>query len=312
VVDLTAKAALRLRVSEGNPDFLKETGFTYDVWMTEVYQPLSDALTSETSSFNTQLSIKDRIFRWSKWFRGSTVLDLAKLTNQSDDTVRKDVRYISKVFAGICAPEVIRPIPLGGEEYKCLKGKLNFASFEEALYAIDVVDIKIPYPEEGQELYWDGKHRQHSIAYLVLIDSYGVARFVMGPALGCMNDQVIWERCEFKSQLSKYLGASDRILADGIFRPKDKTVFITPLMAYLPPAAKQVLRASDLHAVTKQMDLTQSRCRVLIENYFGRLKTNFPRFDPYKMGRKHVDRYFRTACALTNIRNTYIECLRKV
>lgn len=129
------------------------------------------------------------------------------------------------------------------------------------------------------------------MGFIVFVDGEGKARYVHGGLPGAQNDIALWYDSSFCKNINNFINHNDRILFDGIF-------------AFLGPPFICPFRG-DTETLTlrqKKFNEFQREARVIVENFFGRLKTIFPIFgEKWKLAREQLPLCFFNACALTNL-----------
>jgi hypothetical protein len=205
-----ALAKLKIEVSVRNPRFQYRTGFPYAIWARHVARPLMQVMEdwrAETNKYRPQRvkSLPDlyRVYRWSMAMRGNSTEHLLDLFNQSKSTTQFDVRVLTILFATYITPRWVRPMGIGSAEYDRRRGADDFHRVPMTVYAGDIINCKGRRPVLNHEGFRDQKHRMYSVGFLVLVDSLGFARVIIGGSPGSFNDINMIQRSEFYSEIDK-------------------------------------------------------------------------------------------------------------
>ena len=207
-----ALAKIKIEVSVRNPRFQYRTGFPYEIWLRYVARPLVKVIEQQRRERNkgrpTRMKcLPDlyRVYRWSMAMRGNSTEHLIDLFHQSKSTTQMDVRVLTTLFATYITPRWVRPMGIDSAEYARRRGSDDFYRVPMAVYAGDIINCKGRRPITQHEDFRDQKHRMYSVGFLVLVDSLGFARVIIGGSPGSFNDINMIQRSVFYSEIDKYV-----------------------------------------------------------------------------------------------------------
>lgn len=285
--------------------FVERTRFTPDVFERVIAPAVLPVIRSRSrhTDFYKPCQLEDtmRLCRYLNVMAEGKYSMPKELFKQSKTTIQRDTLFLSKcVTTGLA--HFMRPIELGSREYHRLKGTNHLSFHRDALYIGDVTPIYIKRPVKDQHIYYNGHRKKHCFNVLSIMDSKGRFRAVYGPYVGSIHDNRIWINSDFCLNIENYLGQDDLIVYDkGLAHThshRDK--ILLPLSTFTGrPLATPAM---------KRFDKRIRKCRVLVENGFGRLKGLWKIADPYTMSNKQevVSAHLHACFILTNIHMMYM------
>ena len=121
-------------------------------------------------------------------------------------------------------------------------------------------------PTYGQREYYNGYKKAHTVDVMFIHDGDGLVRYIRGPQPGSRNDVDIAKTSDICIHPEKYLTPGHNILGDLAFHWIGYPFLCR--IAYQEHYTIQEMNYNKYH----------SKCRVISENFYGRLKSYFPIF----------------------------------
>jgi len=154
---------------------------------------------------------------------------------------------------------------------------LTFTNFPNAVGALDatVVTIWKPSDKEKQKFYYDGKHKDHTIKFQILVGPDGVALHLSQIVEGKKHDKKLFDESDILSFLSydRVVGRATRIVRHQILCDSGYVGINSTI-----PEAQIALKkpaGGELTAEEKAYNKNLSHDRVIVENFFARMKVLF-------------------------------------
>ena len=318
---------LKLQIMRAHVDdpiwFSQNIGYRRSTFHAFIVWPIYLAITrqrheSKRKPRKPTIDVRLRCVRWLMFLKGSKPRDLATMFGQSMSATHKDLAYLSHLVSLYLYPHWVRMIERDSVEYTQLKGRHCFISTEQAIYAADIMKIRIRRPLDMyvQSRFFSAKPGAHALGCCVFVDSMGVARHVMGPVPGAFSDNTYVNYSQFALNHAQYVHMQqfvhthnagllclihrhvrqpDRVLIDGCIGPFASDIFSGPMYKH-----------QDAHYNVPRwirvLDKFHCRSRVLIENYFSLYKNLFPVFQFWTGKRTFVNAHIRAGFVLTNIK----------
>ena len=152
-----------------------------------------------------------------------------------------------------------------------------FVNFPDAFGAVDatVIEISRPYDSENQKKYYCGKHKFHCVKFQCLINPDGQAVHISQVVEGKQHDKKLFDQ----SGLTKFL-TTTKLIAGHLVSER-KIILCdsgyTGINLTHPEAiiTRKRRAGEDLSAEDEEFNRILSSDRIIVENYFGRMKIVF-------------------------------------
>eukprot|EP01084_Bolivina_argentea_P071508 129985_1 len=160
-------------------DFYDEVKMPPHIWLDYILEPMHEYLKwprkwmskinihSKYYPFqkhSTQISIPNRMLRFSMWMAGQTMRALKRYFGQSKTTILRDVIFIAHMINLQLSPSHLYVPEVGSDEYNFLLGNGVFKGlFKHAIYMMDVVKCFIKKPVRFQANYYDKYKSGHTL-----------------------------------------------------------------------------------------------------------------------------------------------------
>ncbi|KAJ6253568.1 hypothetical protein M0813_12981 [Anaeramoeba flamelloides] len=163
-----------------------------------------------------------------------------------------------------------------------------FTNFPQCLAIVDVTVQPIKRPTENQRGWYSGKHKTHVIKSQTINGADGRVMHVYSGINGRVHDIAIWRNSNVEEQFQ-----NNPILADKAY------IGIQHNCQAIIPIRKP--RNRELTENEKSFNKRVSSDRILIENYYARLKNKFKILSyRYRGSITEYKKIFEICCALTN------------
>jgi hypothetical protein len=174
-------------------------------------------------------------------------------------------------------------------------------TFPEASFIVDatVQQIKRPIGSfDDQKQWYSGKHGIYCLKAQVITNMNGVAVHICSGVRGATHDLEIFRKtqCELDTIIEHHEELPDKVLGDKGYQAQDIECLITPHKGRIENLTRTEKAFNDRHA----------KSRIVIENFFGRLKSRYAIISTkYRSDHDHYHDAFSLCCALVNfeIRN---------
>jgi len=314
--------------------FEMRTAFTVGLFRRDVVAPLARFMDGELTSslirkapLYCELPNDLRVLRWLLYCRGARMMDVAWEFGQSLAQTNKDVYYIMSIAGYVLSDQVIKLIEPASREYSLARGGGNFADFPQAVYAGDGMHVKIRRPKKRlrEMVFYDKKHKTHSVNFIMFADGAGRIRSISGPFVGSANDITAYRTSIGQSVSTcvswllklllshththhRWLRPGDKILFDGIMR-QSMEEFIVPRRAHRK-GKKGLYQKLPMPPLDREHDREHGAARVVIEHVFGKMKRVFPVLEPFRGRQKYMGMTVRAVAWLTTVRHYHLSPVR--
>eukprot|EP01083_Nonionella_stella_P002239 6446_1 len=292
--------------------FKKYTRLDPHIFLHYVWYPLKPHLNISREHFmvhdnqehrrrRTQLPNIFRTVRALMCYAGYKMNSLVLIFNQTNGTISMDVKFIGQlIVATLYDGYVYCPTPGSPAYYQTVGSGVFEGIFPHTCYSLDVVKVRIPRPVAHQRDYFDGHHGHHAFGYLCMVNGFGEPVYVYGPYEGRINDITYYTNCAIYREPLRFLLPNDLVFADRIFRYFPPPI-VTPYCGLVVFTLYQLL-----------FNFMHAHCRVLVENFFGRLKSIWRIFLYYPYSLQNLDIHWRACIVLTAIIIKHQDPLRRV
>ena len=167
--------------------------------------------------------------------------------------------------------------------------------FPNAGYVVDATVQKINEPDLSWEIsrqYFSGKHYIYCLKSQVIVTLQGLVVHIVSGIKGADHDKSIFNESidDFLENTSRLEG-ENQIIADKGYVDSDTDVLITPVKGAYYTLSRDALLHND----------KVSKIRIIIENFFGRLKCRYRIMsEQYRGSHGCYPAIFKTCCALVN------------
>ena len=238
--------------------------------------------------------IKYRVIIYLTWLTsGWTIRGLSNMFGLSPSSVQRTISYAMSGMTNSLKKEYLP------EKRSDITSISKFKHFPQALGAVDASLIPIQKPKDSMlnNDYYSGKHSMHGAKIQVTVDADGKAIHISPLIPGRRHDAYLFRNsglAEFMKKVRRGSGRTEithpALLADSGYTGLDEIYYELIVCKKRPP-----------HGELSQKDFeTNSKLhsdRVLVENFFGRLKTTFGILsNPYR-------------CALNSLEDVVITCI---
>ena len=278
---------------EFGPDYIERlTSFTAEE-VDEIMEVCAETL-KPVGPGRRYCDMRYRVIVYLTWLvSGWTIEGLAKLFRMSPSTVQRTITY---VMSGLTYSLRAAYLPVTKEDIHPTR---KFEHFPQAIGAVDATLIQIQKPKERElnNEYFSGKHRIHGAKVQVTVDADGHAMHVSPVIPGRRHDAFLFRQSglpEFMKETRRVSGRTvvthPALLADSGYIGLDEVYYELITSKKKPP-----------HGSLSQKDEETNQKlhsdRVLVENFFGRLKLVF----------KILDGKYR--CSLDSLEHVVITCI---
>jgi hypothetical protein len=169
-------------------------------------------------------------------------------------------------------------------------------NFPNAGFIVDATVQQINKPAgtfEERKPWFSGKHNIYCLKSQVISDLKGTAIHITTSIKGATHDLAIFKMSlpELDMIIDHHTNGQDKVLADKGYQCGEIKCLITPHKGKVDDLSRPQLQFNDRH----------SKSRVVIENYFGRLKSKFAiTANKYRGDHEHYEDIFILCCALVN------------
>lgn len=222
------------------------------------------------------LDAKEKLFIFFSWIStGMSFTKLSALFKVSSSTIHENINYVIKRIKGKL---ISKFLPTSGEEARKIVPSNFFSSFPEAIGAVDTTILKISRPFDiiKQKKYFSGKHKVHCVKFQIVANPDGWCLHYYGHFPGKKHDIKIFEESEINNflQFQKEtrngirINVHPQILADSGYQGAQKNYEEIRFPFKKPPNG-------DITNEEKEFNQKLSRDRIIVENFFGRMKMVF-------------------------------------
>lgn len=169
--------------------------------------------------------------------------------------------------------------------------------FPECGYVVDATVQTIDRPCLSYEKaagYFSGKHSKYCLKSQVIVTRNGLAVHIVSGKKGAKHDKLVFDKSleSFQNEvISHHPNESKKILADKGYQDNASEILVTPIKG------KPLALTSAQNAYNDKL----SKARIIIENFFGRLKKRYQiMFDQFRGTKKDYRIVFEICCALIN------------
>jgi len=219
---------------------------------------------------------KEKLFLFLTW--ASTGLSFSKLSTMLNIPKTKIYRSVIFITNRIRGKLISKFLPVSGEEARGYPQNRKFLNFPNAIGAVDSSIIKIRRPEnnEEQKKFYSGKHKKHCIKFQCIVNPDGICIHYSGIYPGKKHDVKIFEQSrahvffEFSKRLpnGNQIKVRSQLLADSGYQGSHR--FYEEIII---PHKK--LPHQELQQEEKIQNARLSTDRIIVENFFGRMKSLF-------------------------------------
>lgn len=174
-------------------------------------------------------------------------------------------------------------------------------------YIVDATVQQINQPSlewEESSKYFSGKHSMYCLKSQVIVTLKGLAVHVATSYKGSVHDKVIFDETidDFKeSVVSFHDGEPEQIMADKGYQDSQSQYIVSPIKGSFYTLSPQDLSYNE----------KLSKIRIIVENFFGRLKCRYKIIGTkYRGSHAYYELFFKTCCALVNFEIIYGHPLR--
>ena len=169
--------------------------------------------------------------------------------------------------------------------------------FENCGYIVDatVQEIEIPKSSfESKSPYWSGKHQVYGIKSQAIVTFQGVAVHIATGIKAGIHDKAVFDQSyeDFKQKvLSYHQKEPQKIIGDKGYQDNESSVLVTPFKG-------TIFNLKDDQLLFNQ---NLGKIRVIVENYFGRVKNRYRiTKECYRGSLDKYPLFFIMCCALVN------------
>lgn len=247
------------------------------------------------------LDLEVRLVILLQWIRyGQTFSYLGKSFGLKSARVQSSISSIWNNLANVLFDTFIPKRPLS---YTCER---KFVNYKRAVGALDATLISITKPSVTSEnrSHYSGKHKRHGIKLQVLAAPDGICIHFGGTINGCRNDITLYKKSGLARAMAKQEVDSEgipiivrpQILADGGYAGIRDT-YPEAVIPFRKP------QHGSLTNQQKKINREISQDRVIVERFFGRLKSYWAILQkPYRSEKDSVYDLMRICVSLTNLK----------
>ena len=260
----------KLLEQKGEEGFKNITGFTSAEFL-RLLEEITPLIPPRGRG-RTEMSMKDSMVLFLAWATsGMTFSEIATHLNVPNTTVFRTItNFVSRTKDAFVAKFIPNTI-------EAAEATRNFTNFPHAFGAVDATVIPIfrPSDHDAQVEYFSGKHKIHCVKFQCLVNPDGLAVHLSKVVEGSMHDKKLFD----ESGLTQFLANSRVVGGHAVTERKHILcdagyVGIQHTHPEAIIAKKKPMNAemSDEH---KEFNRLLSSDRMIVENYFGRMKVIF-------------------------------------
>ena len=271
-------------------DFFSMTGFTQQEF-DQLFFTSEEALTQPRRGKKTQVSPRDIMFLLLNYLRRyPKIEEMAAVFNIKAPSLDKIIHRAIHDVA-----------PLWKKKYIKIPAKQMDLPVEHTLpevsYIVDATDQQTNKPTlafEEAKKWWSGKHGFYCYKSQVITDLKGAALHVVTSIPGSTHDLTVFRDHlpDVERMMAAHTNRVQRILADKGYQAQDIHCLLTPFKG---------TTANPLTQDQKLYNEKIGKVRILIENFFGRLKMRYAIIgSKYRGAYERYESIFITCCSLVN------------
>ena len=175
-------------------------------------------------------------------------------------------------------------------------------NFPDCAYAVDATVQEICRPSLSFSMakeYFSGKHYIYCLKSQVIVTIKGLAVSIISGIPGARHDKKIFDSSqdELDALFKLHQGKSHKILADKGYQDPDSQILVTPYKG----------KPGDLSKEQLQYNQKLGEARIIVENFFGRLKLRYEIMSAvFRGSHEYYSDIFTICCSLVNFEQ--IEC----
>ncbi len=200
---------------------------------------------------------------------------------------------INKIIDNVC-PKLIEVLITQPAEEDPL---LSNDDFEKCAFVVDATVQQICQPDLDWDIckaFYSGKHDMYCLKSQVIVNFQGLALHVVSGVRGSVHDKEVFDENidEFiENVISHHSGQPTGIIGDKGYQDSSCELLTTPIKG----------NVSELDSQQLQFNQKIKNTRIIVENYFGRLKSRYQIIgEKYRGAHGRYDMIFKTCCALVN------------
>ena len=276
----------------------KTSGFTLEE-LDELHSIVADELEC-VGSGRKGPDTRSRWFAFVIWICSG--LTYGKLSALLGCSVGTTMRAINHVYVRVCPPLVQRFVPA-----KMKLGTRVLKHFPEAKLIVDATLFEIDKPGDRTEaaLYCSGKHHKYGTKLQVLVNTDGLCVHMSKLYPGSYHDKKVWDLSGAETFCRLPVSRDEpgiirhhQLLADGGYQG---IAYPEVIMPYRRPRSIPGEQRTQLSAAQIEFNRKLSSDRVLVENFFSRLKGVFGiLYSRHRCGVNSMETLVHICVALTN------------
>lgn len=276
--------------SNDEEEFYNFTGFTIDEFG-ELFNLVEVVLSRPLRGRKPKYSIKDQFLILLHYLRYYPRLEGLKTIFHLEPSTMENL--LIRNLQAICPKLVNEFITTQAQEYEIVADD----DFPSCGYIVDATVQQINQPSlewEESSKYFSGKHSMYCLKSQVIVTLKGLAVHVATGYKGSIHDKAIFDETIddfYNSVICFHEGEPDQIMADKGYQDGHSQYIISPIKG-----SYYTLSPEDL-----QYNEKLSKIRIIVENFFGRLKCRYKIIgSKFRGAHTHYELIFKTCCALVN------------
>ena len=275
--------------------FYTLTGFTKDEF-DKLFLHVEDALTNTGRGRKGKISPRDILLMILHYFRRYPRIEEASGVFKIKPSTFQGLlsRYIP-ILADILKKIFIDQVSTADLPYD--------QDFPDCRYVVDatVQQISKPFKDfDKAKEYFSGKHYLYCLKSQVIVNIKGLALHIATGFKGSIHDKKLFDLKlpEFEAIINKHPDEPKKILADKGYQEPNSQILVTPFKG----------STTDLTRDQLQFNQKLGSVRIIIENFFGRLKSRYEIMsNKYRGSHESYEDIFTICCALVNFEQIEID-----